>query len=304
MKSVKFNPPLNKPTTLSGAILAFLLALLIVVALPIVSMAQEKSASPSLFGGDDSTPIEINSDGGIEWQQKSGVFIARQNATATRGTTVVRADELRAYYRDGGSANSDVAGGASAASEIWRLDALGSVTITGAGWKASGGHAIYDVAGAVIVLKDGNPITLVSGDDIITATKQMEFWNDKRLAVARGNAVAVRGDRQIKADVLSAHLEQVPGGQSRVRLIEAFDNVSVTSGESVATSNRAAYDVASGLARLDGAVVIVRGENRLNGCSADFDLGTGISHLQGCPGKDGKKGRVKGVLLPGAAKKP
>ena len=251
------------------------------------------SKTHSLFGGDDSTPIEINAENGIEWQQGKNVFIAHGNATATRGTTVIKADELRAYYRGGKDSTSG-------ASEIWRLDAVGSVTITSPGWKATGGHAIYDVTSAVIVLKDANPVTLVSANDIITATGQIEFWNDKKMAVARGDAIAVRADRRISADVLSAYLETAPGGGNKVRRIEAFDNVKISTAESSASSNRAAYDLPSGLVRLDGSVIIAKGDNKLNGCSADFDLGTGISHLKGCPGKDGKKGRVKGILLPGA----
>ncbi len=249
--------------------------------------------TPSLFGGDDATPIEVNAENGIEWQQGENVFIAHGNATATRGTTVIKADELRAYYRGGKDSTSG-------ASEIWRLDAVGSVTITSPGWKATGGHAVYDVAGAVIVLKDANPITLVSANDTITATRQIEFWNDKKMAVARGDATAVRAERRISADVLSAYLETAPGGGNKVRRIEAFDNVKISTAESDASSNRAVYDLSTGLARLDGSVVIARDGNKLNGCSADFDLGTGISHLKGCPGAEGKKGRVKGILLPGA----
>lgn len=263
---------------------------------------QPNNQPPALFGDSNSAPIEVNADNGIEWQQEKNVFIARGNATATRGTTVVRADELRAYYRDGGKKTAD--GNTNGqSSEIWRLDAIGSVTITGAGWQASGGHGVYDVEKGVIILKDGSPITLVSGNDTITATKQMEFWNRKNMAVARGNATATKDNRKISADVLSAYLENDAEGKNTVRRIEAFDNVKIVSVDTVATGNRAAYSPPTGLARLDGAVTIQKGENRLNGCSADFDLNTGISRLKSCPGVGGQGGRVKGLLLPGAGSK-
>ena len=284
---------MNKP------VMQMLLCLIVAISFMsdgVLAQTTNKKTS-SLFGDDDSTPIEVNAENGIEWQQGGNVFIARGNATATRGTTVIRADELRAYYRSGKNSTS---GAKSGASEIWRLDGIGAVTITSPGWKASGGHAIYDVAGAVIVLKDANPVTLVSADDTITATGQIEFWNNKKMAVARGDATAVRADRRISADVLSAYLETAPGGGNKIRRIEAFDNVKISSAGGNASSNRAAYDLPTGLARLDGSVVIAKGDNKLNGCSADFDLGTGISHLKGCPGANGKKGRVKGILLPGA----
>lgn len=258
--------------------------------------------TPSLFGGDNETPIEVTADGGIEWQRDASVFIARENATATRGDTIVRADELRAYYRQTDSDTNKEGG----SSEIWRLDAIGHVQITAPGWLAEGGLAIYDVAGAVIVLKDANPIKLTSGEDIITATEQVEFWSDRKLAVARGNATAVRGERRIRADVLSAHFEPGPDGKDRVRLVEGFDRVQINTAGEQATSERAAYDVVTGLARLVGSVIIKRGENQLQGCSADLDLNTGISRLKSCPPKPGSpkgSGRVKGVLMPGAAAK-
>ncbi|MDH5488822.1 MAG: hypothetical protein OEX17_02720 [Rhodospirillaceae bacterium] len=254
-----------------------------------------------LFGDSDSSPIEVNADQGIEWQQDASVFIARGNATATRGTTVVRADELRAYYRNSQNKTDVNASSGMSNSEIWRLDAIGSVTITGEGWQASGGHSIYDVSAGVMILKDGSPITLVSGDDVITATKQMEFWNGKKMAIARGNATATKGERKISADVLSAHLKSGAGGKDSVDRIEAFDNVKIITPDSTASAKRAAYSPPTGLARLDGAVTIQKGENKLVGCSADFDLNTAISRLKSCPGGDGKAGRVKGILLPGAS---
>lgn len=264
-----------------------------------LGMFANPGMAQTLFGGDNDTPIEVNADGGIEWQRDASVFIATKNATATRGNTVVSADELRAYYRQ----NNDADGGGT---EIWRLDAIGNVKITAPGWVGEGGLAIYDVAGAVIVLKDANPIKLTSGEDIITATEQVEFWSERKLAVARGNATAVRAQRTIRANVLSAHFEQGPDGQDRVRLVEGFDQVRINTANEQATSDRAAYDVVSGLARLTGSVIITQGDNQLEGCSADLDLNTGISRLKSCapaPGAPEGSGRVKGVLMPGARAK-
>ncbi len=257
-------------------------------------MANEVQAQGlDLRGGTDGLPIAIDANGGIEWNQEENVFIAAGPAKATQGDMVLDADELRAYYRDG----------ASGGSEIFRLDAIGNVRITSPGRVATGGRAVYDVDKSVVVLKDGDPVKLISGADIIIAKGQLEFWDKRSLAVARGGAQAARVDKRIRADVLTAHFTKGDGGKSQVELIEAFDNVRIDTDKEQVFSDRAAYNVPTGLARLTGSVKIERGGNQLQGCSADIDLNTGISRLNSCGGPDGGvKGTTAGAA--GAAAKP
>jgi lipopolysaccharide export system protein LptA len=48
---------------------------------------------------------------------------------------------------------------------------------------------------------------------------------------------------------------------------------------------------------MSGAVKITRGQNQLNGCSAEVNLNTGISKLFAC--SDGsQRGQVEGLILP------
>ncbi|MBF0248981.1 MAG: hypothetical protein HQL36_13125, partial [Alphaproteobacteria bacterium] len=239
---------------------------------------------------------------GIEWRQEGQVFIARGPARAQQGDMVLDADELRAYYRSG-------AGGQN---QIYRMDAVGNVRITSPGRVATGGRAIYDVDQAVVVLKDADPVTLTSGPDVITAQKQMEFWRERNLAVARGAAKAVNAGKTIRADVLTAHFISGADGKNQVDLVEAFDKVEIKTAQERAYCDRAAYNVPTGLARLTGSVKIVRGENQINGCSADIDLNTGVSRMNSCdpgaakPGavqRPGKAGRVHGVLQPDKMRK-
>ncbi len=237
-----------------------------------------------LNAGGDAQPLAIDATGGIEWNQQDKVFIAAGPATATRGDMVLDADELRAYYREGPTGGS----------EIFRLDAIGNVRITTPGRVATGGLAVYDVDKSVIVLKNGSPVKLVSGLDVITTTGQLEFWDNRDLAVARGNADVVRAERRIRADVITAHFVSGPGGKSQVGRVEAFDNVRIDTANEQVFSDRAAYNVPTGLARLTGSVKIRRGENVINGCSADIDLNTGISRLNSCPGAPGTSGKVTG----------
>jgi len=245
-----------------------------------------------LTGGNGEEPLAIDAQGGIEWNQKDQVFIASGPAKATRGDMVLHADEMRAFYRpsDGGS------------SEVYRLNATGQVRITSPGRVATGGQAIYDVDKSVIVLKDGNPVTLTSGADVITTTGQLEFWDKRNMAVARGDAEAVRADKRIRADVLTAHFIKASGGQTELDLVEAFDHVVIITATEQVFADRAAYNVPTGLARLTGSVKIKRGDNVINGCSADIDLNSGISRMNSCEGGTVSGSGVSGGVSGGASK--
>ncbi len=234
-------------------------------------------------GGDD--PIEIYADNGIEWQRDSSIFLAHGNARAVKGEVSVQGDILRAYYRENDKGGTD----------IWRLDAEGKVKIISSGETATCKTAVYDVDNAVLVLS-GRPVRLVSGQDTITAYKQIEYWEKKLLAVARGNAEAVRGDKRLRADVLAAYSRRNKAGKTRVYRVEAFYNVRIDAASDVVRADRAVYNVDSGIATLAGSVKIDRGGNRLRGCSAKVDLNTGVSRLFACQGPG--DGRVQGVLQP------
>lgn len=256
-----------------------------------VMVGQAKAQGLNLSNGSNGQPISIDASGGIEWRQDQLLFIASGPAKATQGNMTIDADEMRAYYREGGENGS----------EIIRLDAIGNVQIRSPGRVATGGHAVYDVERAVMVLKDGDPVKLISGGDVIIAKGQLEFWDQRNLAVARGGAQAARTDKRIRADVLTAHFEKGADGKTQVQLIEAFDNVRIDTAREQVFSDRGAYNVPTGLARLTGSVRIKRGSSQINGCSADIDLNTGISRLNSCEGAT-----VKGTTQkqPGAAKKP
>ena len=260
-----------------------LFALATLVALLLLAVAVQ--AQSLNFSGDRDGPIEIFADDGIEWHQEQLVFVARGNARAVRGEVTVHADELRAYYRENAGGGSD----------IWRLDALGKVRIVGPNGKAFGGKAVYDVDNAILVLSEGK-LKLVTPTDVITADKQLEYWESKQIAVARGNAFAVRGDKRLRADVLAAYFRSDKKGESRVYRVEAFNRVKIVTNSEAATSERGVYNVESGIATLIGKVKIIRGANVLNGCRAEINLNTGVSKLHSC------EDRVRGLIQPGKKK--
>jgi len=254
-----------------------------IITMGIAISAGLPAQAQSLNFGSGDTPIEIDADNGIEWQQDGLVFVARGNARAIRGEVQILADELRAYYRKT----------AKGATEIWRLDAIGTVHIKSAEGTAYGDKALYDVDNSILTIT-GKNLKLVSGQDWLTATDQLEYWEKKQMAVARGNAVSKRENKKLSAMVLAAYFRKNKKSKTRIYRVDAFDDVKIKTGKDEATSDRGIYNVESGIATLIGNVKIVRDNNVLKGCSADVNMNTGISRLHSCA-----KGntRVKGRFL-------
>lgn len=240
-----------------------------------------------LNNGGSGLPIQIDADGGLEWREKFSVITARGNATATRGDIKVRADALRAYYRD------DEPNG----TEVWRLEAVGDVEITAPGQSAVADRGTYDVDRAILVLEGSDGVRLTGDNGEITADGQVEYWEREKMVVARGNAHARQGDRGLRAEVLVAYLTSDDSGKSRLHRVEAFERVSVYTPGEEAQADRGIYIADTGLASLVGSVRITRGDNQLDGCRAEVDLEAGVSKLFGCGGSV-ESGQVRGLLRP------
>jgi len=269
-------------------------------------------------------PVDITANDGIEWRQAQQVVVARGGARAERAGTAVEAARLLARYRpQAGSAPAAAAAPANEVmggnNEIWRLEAEGDVRISTATDVATGDRAVYDMDQAVLVLS-GRNISLTTPQQTITARDSLEYWTQRRMAVARGNALVVTEDgRRITADVLVAYLLEdatnpdaaaartpaprpgtqgaaaPPPGQGRLDRVELFGNVEIRSEEEVVRGDRGVYSAGTGLARLLGDVRITRGPNQLNGQEALVNLNTGVSRLVGQGGQ-----RVQGVVAPGS----
>ncbi len=243
------------------------------------------------FGsGDSDVPIEVYADDGIEWQQETLTFLARGNARAVRGEVTVYADELQAFYRKLPSGGS----------EIWRLDAISKVRIVTPGETAYGDRGVYDVDNAILVLT-GKKVRLITPTDEVIADEQLEYWERKQMAVARGHAQVFSEDKNLKADVIVAYFKKNKAGKSAIHRVEAFDNVQIDTAKDRATSDRGIYSVKSGIATLTGSVKIARDGNQLDGCKAEVNMNTGISKMFSCAGQGG--GQVGGVFNLGNRKK-
>ena len=242
-----------------------------------------------LASGSKDMPIEITADNGIEWEKNKEILIASGNAKASRGGITVLAEVLRAYYRKKTTGGTD----------LFRLDAAGGVKIFSDTESMEGQTAVLDFEQAILKV-DGKKVIYKAGPDTITANQQMEYWERQKMAVARGNAVAIHKGKTLRADVLKALLRKNKTGRSEVYVIEAFNNVLIVSDKDRLRSDSAIYKLDSGIATLKGNVSIIRENSILNGDLAEINLKTGISKLLTVDSVESRKERkrVRGLIYP------
>ena len=273
----------------------------------------------SLGNVSEDRPIEISADSGIEWHQDERVYIARGNAMAKRGTTEVHADTLTAYYRPSKGTGGDT--------EIYRLVAEGRVVIKGERQTVVGDQAVYDVDQQIGVVT-GNALKLATATDVVTARDSLEWYDQKQIAVARGDAVAVRDVKRIRADVLTAHMtkdkpppttgkpgkpvpaaaQSSPPGSahplgaadesSRISRLDAQGHVLVSTETDVGQADFGVYNTENGIATLLGNVTITRGPNMIKGEYAVMDMNNNISRMMAAPGTpSAAPTRVEGLFV-------
>src|SRR6266851_565598 len=178
----------------------------VLAAMPIAAAAAQTPAP------NDNQPLQIQADSGIEWQQDAHLYIARGNAVAIRGSSEVHADTLVAHYREvkAGSTSSNTGGN----TEVYRVEAEGRVTLKRDAQNVVGDRVVYDVDRAIAVIT-GNGLKLTTPTDTVTARDSLEWYDQKQVAVARGDAVAIRNGKMIKADILTAYMVKTAPEQGK-----------------------------------------------------------------------------------------
>jgi lipopolysaccharide export system protein LptA len=299
------------------------LALLLVCCLPPAPPVAAQGLS--LGNVSEDRPIEISADSGIEWQQDAQVYIARGNAMAKRGTTEVYADTLTAHYRPSKGTGGET--------EIYRLNADGHVTIKGQTQTVVGDQAVYDVDQQIGIVT-GKALKLTTATDVVTARDSLEWYDQKQIAVARGDAVAVRDTKRIRADVLTAHMTKdnpkpaaskpetgpvraapvaaaksaakpgtaaLPLGAdegSRISRLDAQGNVLVSTATDIGRGDYGVYNADTGIVTLLENVTVTRGTNAIRGQYAVVDLNNNISRMMTVPATPGNPApRVEGLFV-------
>lgn len=261
------------------------------------------------LGGNSKKPIAIEADQGIEWQQNNRVYIARGHATAKRGNSTVVADTLTAHYRQVAkpgappppTADAKTDNALEGGTEIYRVDADGNVHFSSDTQDVYGDHAVYDLDQGTLVVT-GKDLKLLTKQDTVTARDSLEWHDHEQLAVARGNAVAVREQKRIQADAITANVTRDDKGAQRINRIDAQGNVVVTSQDQVGRGDAGVYNVDTGITTLTGHVKLIRGQNELRGQYAVFDLNKNVSRLLSAPPNEAltanRPARVEGLIVP------
>lgn len=277
-------------------------------------------------------PLNIQADSGIEWQQDQKLYVARGNAVATRGTSEIRADTLVAHYRDAKGGNTNTGGN----TEIYRVVAEGHVTMKRDAQTVVGDRAVYDIDQQIAVVT-GKGLKLTTATDAVTARDSLEWYDQKQIAVARGDAIATRTGKTVKGDILTAYMvKSAPAGakpaaaaarpgpkgakpaaahaatpaaattaasaaESKISRVDAQGHVVVSNAVDTGRGDFGVYNAETGIATLIGNVSIQRGKDVIRGQRGVMDMNNNVSRM--LPGGvAGKPQRVQGLFVRDDAK--
>jgi lipopolysaccharide export system protein LptA len=254
-------------------------------------------------------PIAIDADEGIEWRRDEKVYIATGNAKAVRGDVTVTAHRLIAYYRERAPApaaaakTKDADSGASS-TDIYRVVAETDVTIATPTQRAKGDHGVYDVDRGVLVLTGSN-LTLDTPVDHITARDSLEYWDERKIAVARGDGVMVRADRRVQGDVLTARIaEDKKTNESHVTEVDGFGQVRISTPTQIAQGAKGVYNLVTNIAYLVDDVRVTQGKNQLNGDYGEVNLNNNVSRMLSGPSAGRPGQRVRSLIVPNQGEAP
>ncbi|MGB9152220.1 MAG: LptA/OstA family protein [Alphaproteobacteria bacterium] len=269
--------------------------------------AAEAKTAPAGTPPAPAPPVEVTADQTLEWYQDQSIYVARGNAKAVRGDLTVYGDTLTAHEREKPKdangkviktpkppANQKSAASSSSSDEsgdIDRMTADGHVLILKPNTRITGEHAVDDTDKHVIVVT-GNNLRYETDKQVVTARDTLEYWDETKIAVARGHAIAVKGDRHVEGDVLTAEFRDQPNGANQLYKMTAVGNVTVITKSDITRGDQAVYDAARDIAIVTGHVRITRPDGtQLTGDVGESDFTNNQSRLL-----NGGSGRVRALL--------
>ncbi len=145
----------------------------------------------------------------------------------------------------------------------------------------------------------------------------LEVRDKDKVATFSGDVKVKQGDTGLRCKSLVVFYEQGdeggakgntmqaanpgPGGQQKIKRLEARGGVVVTQKEQTATGETGVFDMKANTVTLTGDVVMTQGQNVLRGDRLVVDLTSGVSRVES--GKNGQ-GRVQGLFQPGSGAGP
>jgi lipopolysaccharide export system protein LptA len=158
------------------------------------------------------------------------------------------------------------------------------------GFSQNRGEPVH-IEAATLVVRDKDKVATFSGN--VKVTQGDTGMRCKSLVVFyEQDADKADGDKAMKADTPG------PGGEQKIKRLEAHGGVVVTQKDQTATGELGIFDMKTNIVTLQGNVMMTQGQNVLRGDKLMVDLTTGVSRVES--GKNGQ-GRVQGLFLPGTA---
>ena len=247
------------------------LSSIFIIPLPGKSIAQED------------TPLIVEADEVLEWDQTKGTYSATGNAVAKRAKQKIKADELIASYDPDSESR-----------KITLIVATGAVEYENSTSKAKGDKLTYDIESERYLI-EGIKSFVTGPNGTMRASKSIELLSsnpDKQLLNAIGAAQYTDAKGQIiEGETINAHLD----AEGVLDVLNAAGNVKVVAvNGQVATGDAVTYDQKTSKALLTGNVEIIDSGNVMRGSKAEVDFDSGISRIL----SDGSGKRVSGTLQP------
>jgi lipopolysaccharide export system protein LptA len=136
---------------------------------------------------------------------------------------------------------------------------------------------------------------------------RLDAYNEKRMVVFSGNAVATQGARTIRAERLTLYYRDdqkktgrstADGGTGNLERMEAKGRVTITEGERVVTGEDAVFEQDAQKITMTGNAVLREGENVVQGDRIVVFLNENRGVVEGAESR-----RVSATIYPGETKK-
>jgi lipopolysaccharide export system protein LptA len=145
-----------------------------------------------------------------------------------------------------------------------------------------------------------------SNQPIHIASDRLDAYNEKRMVVFTGNAVAVQGGRTIRSDVLILYYKEnrsatpstgEAGGPGDVERVEAKGRVTISEGDRIVTGENAVFDQNAQKITMTGNAVMREGANIIRGDKIFVFLDENRGAVEGA-----QNSRVTATIYPGDQK--
>ncbi|MCA3268847.1 MAG: hypothetical protein INF44_00710 [Thalassospira sp.] len=264
------------------------------LALALLAMVQPAKAQGldlSMALGD--TPLEIDSAGGIEWNQEKRTVAADGHVVIRFGAYTLAAERVQGSYVE-----------VDGKPQAQQLRADGLVRFTGVDQTGAANAALFDIATKELQLL-GSPATVRSIEQTLSAP-ELRYNIENRQIKALGGASLSGAQGTLTATSITALLEKSAapkktGGTDKLALksASALGDVRLQTATESLTGDSGQYDAKSGIAVVTGHVRLERAGSYLLGSRAEVNMQTGQSRLV----QSGGDGRVRGQIIPQTLRK-